>query len=248
MDLFGRIDRSEYEALVGGLDTSLLEQKDLLRSELSFLHPVLERYLHGSLYRFAGDIGSSLKDPMTTSVFLEPIRTTAFIAAFSVKKAAWRELLPEQGRSGTLLTRRVEPVAESLDSPPISEMLGHFKVAYPGMKSLLPRARDFWVGGPLYLDFGLLEGISREQTLEKRDICNGIYLTLEPELLSPFPRLARFIDDRAMRAFRASKRLGADDRAADRVYLFAQLMPTIAAGTMLFSIRDKASRTEPVDR
>ncbi len=249
MDLFPGLPRCEYESLDGGLDTSLFESGYLLGSKLRWVYPHLERYIHLSLCRFAAAMPVHRDDLGRVETLMKPVQQTSIIAALSVRKAAWRELLPEHGRSGTLLTKCNGPLPkDDSDTPQTDEMVEHFEREFPGLEALIPRSRDFVDDGPFCIDSRRLDGLSPEQTLDKDDIRHALYMALEPQFLDPFPRLTRFIDERAWRVCRGFRRRGATGSIAALIYQFAQLQPTIAAGTTLHLIQKAFSTTEPVDR
>jgi hypothetical protein len=234
MDLFPNIRRHEYEFLDGGLDTALFERQAMVRSELRMLYPDLERYFQEVLCRFATETTPSVKSASRSMDLMQPIRLTAIIAVFSVRKAAWRNILPEQGRSGMILAKStVPPPAESSVPPQVDEMLERFRTAFPAMKALVPHEDDFKGDLPLFIDYARKEALFREQTLRPDDIRHAVYMTLEPDFMLPFPRLSRFIDERAHRAYQSFRRAGARDDSAARAYQFAQLLPTIGAATMV---------------
>ena len=234
MDLFRNIRRHEYEGLDGGLDTGLFERQAMLRSELRMLYPDLERYIQASLCRFADEMTPSLKSASRSMALVETVRLTAMIAIFSVRKAAWRELLPEQGRSGTWRTNRVHAtLSGSTDLPESCEILAEFESAFPAMRALVPQTLDFKGELPVFIDYARNEALSKEQTFGPEDVLHALHLVISPECLAPFPRLTCYIDERAMRAYQSFRRAGAGGAAAECAYQFAQLLPSIAAAAMV---------------
>ena len=234
MDLFPNIRRHEYEFLDGGLDTALIERQVTLRSELLMLYPDLERYTRAVIGRFAKELSSGPRSASRVMNLLEPIRVTALVAVFSARKAVWREILPEQGRSGNICVKWTPPrVPTESNYPTAPETLEDFERAYPLMTALLPREDDFKGDLPIFIDYTRKEALPREQALTPDDVRHALHLALQPEFFLPFPRLARFIDERAHRAYQSFRRGGAREGVATRAYQFAQLLPTIGAGAMV---------------
>lgn len=235
-----------------GLDRELASRPGLAAILVRQRFPLLHLFVEESHKRLFARMAREEFGADAMNRIIEISRYTTYVAALSMWRTAWAEILPTCG-SGSCLraTSRLAPLGRDTILPPEEVAWRAVRRAYGSLLRLLPFPEELEDQALATLPHGDGVGVDAEQLYCDSDLAAGFYLSLNHGVLDSYPTLCRYIDHQFQRVGFILARHYVTPQLARVTTRFGRAVTAIAALSVWHSVqagleRERARLPHPV--
>lgn len=229
-----------------GLDRELASRPGLAAILVRQRFPLLHLFVEESHKRLFARMAREEFGADAMNRIIEISRYTTNVAALSMWRTAWAEVLPTCG-SGSCLraTSRLAPLGRDTILPPEDVAWRAVRRAYGSLLRLLPFPEELEDQALATLPHGDGVGVDAEQLFSDSNLAAGFYLSLNHSVLDPYPALRGYIDHQLQRVGFILARHYVTPQLARVTMRFGRAVTAIAALSVWHSVQSGLERAKP---
>jgi hypothetical protein len=236
MSLFSEWQR--HSDLSEGLDRELASRPGLAAILVRQRFPLLHLFVEESHKRLLARMAREEFGADAMNRIIEISRYTTYVAALSMWRTAWAEVLPTCGSAGGLrATSRLAPLDRESVLPPEEVAWHAVRRAYGSFLRLLPFPEELEDQALAVLPHGEGVGVDAEQLYSDSNLAAGFYLCLNQSVLDPYPSLCRYVDRQLQRVGFILARHYVTSQLARVTMRFGRAVVAIAALSVWHSVQ-----------
>ena len=183
-----------------GLDRELASRPGLAAILVRQRFPLLHLFVEESHKRLFARMATEEFGADAMNRIIEISRYTTCVAALSMWRTAWAEVLPTCGLGSCLrATSRLAPLGRDTILPPEDVAWRAVRRAYGSLLRLFPFPEELEDQALAVLPHGEGVGVDAEQLYRNSDLAAGFYLSLNHSVLDPYSALSGYIDHQLQR-------------------------------------------------
>lgn len=226
-----------------GLDRELASRPGLAAILVRQRFPLLHLFVEESHKRLFARMAREEFGAAAMNRIIEISRYTTYVAAFSMWRTAWAEVLPTCGSAGCLrATSRLAPLDSATVIPAEEVAWRAVHRAYGSLLRLLPFPEELEDHALATLPHGDGVGVDTEQLYSDSDLAAGFYLCLNHSVLDPYPALCGYIDHQLQRVGIILARHYVTPQLARMTMRFGRAVVAIAALSVWHSVQSGLER------